>query len=491
MPTAFAVVFALLTTLLGTVARPGESHAEVAFPFVLESAARLPATGTPMPPSGKQAALVRNTSAATTTVDGSGRVVLGAIASNCEGWPTLRVTVDGTVRGEVTITSTNEYGAYAVGTPVEPGRHAVRVSFINDNMTSSTCDRDAFLASADMEYPISAAFGSAVFLTDSRIAALKERVAAKTEPTYDAWNALFTAADSDLSREPTVPEVWMVPWAYGPHSAEATEMMSKLRDRANAAYRLALVYRITGDERYAVAGARQITTWIRDVKKYSTAEDSTLEFSVNFPLMIAAADLLRPSTAFPADAQQEFATYLRRRAFTMSTMSQENNWGNWGLVLEASAAAYLRDRMAFDKAATRWKYFIAHQIAANGELPLEVQRENGTKGIWYTSYTLHPQTLAAEIMRVNGLDLFDYHSPNGRTLRQAYERIVGWVHDPATFPYDKSAQDPGGYRYHIGYWELLNARWPGPQADTVLGYRRPLKDDPMSVGMTFTHGGLL
>ncbi len=436
------------------------------------------------------AALVQKQRSATTTVDGSGRVVLGAIASSCEGWPTLRVTVDGTFRGEVTITSTNEYGAYAVRTPVEPGRHTVRVSFINDKMTS-TCDRDAFLASADMEYPLSAAFGSAVFLTDCRIAILKERVAAKTAPTYAAWNALLTVANSNLSRAPTVPEVWMVPWAYGHHSAEGAKITSKLRDQANAAYRLALVYRIIGDERYAAASARQITTWIRGVKTYRTAEDSALEFAVNFPLMIVAADLLRPSAAFPDTTQQEFATYLpHTRRFAMSTMSRENNWGNWGLVLEVSAAAYLRDRIAFDKAATRWKYFIANQIAADGELPLEVQRENGRKGIWYSSYALHPQTLAAEIMRVNGLDLFDYRSPNGRTLRLAYDRIVGWVHDPSTFRYDNSAQDPGVYRYHVGYWELLNARWPNPEADAVLGYRRPIKDDPMSVGMTFTHGGL-
>lgn len=479
-------MFAVLAVLVGVLAHPAAARADAAFPFVLESAARQPATGTPVPPSGLQAALVRNTSAATTTVDGSGRVVLGAIASYCEGWPTLRVTVDGTVTGDITITSTTRYGANAVGTPVGPGRHTVRVSFINDNMTS-TCDRNAFLASADMEYPLSAAFGSAVLLTADRIAALRDRIGARTQPNYDGWTRLLAAADGNLTREPVVPVTWMVPWAYGPNAAQGAAITAGLRDQANAAYRLALVYRITGDESYAAASARQITTWIRGVQTYSTAEDSTLAFAVNFPLMIVAADLLRPSPAFPAATQQEFGTYLRTRAFAMSTTSQENNWGNWGLVLELSAAAYLGDRIAFDKAATRWKYFIGSQIAANGEMSLEVTRENGTKGIWYSNYALFPQTMAAEIMRVNGLDLFEYQSPNGRNLRMAYDRIVGYVNDPTTFPYDKSATDPGGYRYDVGYWELLNARWPNPAADTVLGYRRPIKDDPMSVGMTFTH----
>ncbi|MEU4626307.1 alginate lyase family protein [Actinoplanes sp. NPDC023801] len=484
---------AALTTLVGLVTvvpAPGRAVAEAVFPFVLESAAAQPATGTPMPASGKHAALVRNTSAATTTVEGSGRVVLGAIASNCEGWPTLRVTVDGTVRGDVRIEHTSQYGAHVVGTPVGPGRHTVRISLLNDYMTSATCDRNAFLASAEMEYPLSAAFGTAVLFPPSRIAALKERVAAETAPTFTAWNALRAVADANLTREPAVPSAWMVPWAYGPDAAKGAEMVAKLRDQANAAYRLALAYRMSGDERYAVASARQITTWIRGVQSYSTAEDSSLAFAVNFPLMIVAADLLRPSTAFPAATQQEFGAYLRTRAFAMSTISHENNWGNWGLLLEVAAAAYLGDRMKFDQAATRWKYFVANQIAADGQMPRELNRPGdpqGYRGVWYTSFALHPQTLAAEIMRVNGLDLFYYRSPNGRTLRLAYERLVGWVHDPATYPYPAET----GYAYHVGHWELLNLRWPNAKADTVLGWRRPVKDDSGSVGMTFTHGGLL
>lgn len=56
----------------------------------------------------------------------------------------------------------------------------------------------------------------------------------------------------------------------------------------------------------------------------------------------------------------------------------------------------------------------------------------------------------------------------------------------ATYPYAAET----GYMYHVGNWEVLNIRWPNPNASTVLGGRRPVRDESGSVGMTFTHGDL-
>lgn len=103
-----------------------------------------------------------------------------------------------------------------------------------------------------------------------------------------------------------------------------------------------------------------------------------------------------------------------------------------------------------------------------------------------------PQTLAAEIARVHGIDLYDYRSPNGRTLRQAFERIVPWASDPRTFPYYKG-QDPKGQMGtdYISYWEILNARWPQAAATGLLARMRPLTATHSAPYLTFTHGDLL
>ncbi|MBE1484969.1 carbohydrate-binding domain-containing protein [Plantactinospora soyae] len=111
-----------------------------------------PATGTPVPASGTHASLWSNSSYATTTIQGSGRVLVGAIGDNCEGWPTIRVTVDGAVVGESTIVSATSYGSYPVGAAVGAGQHSVRIQLVNDRSTAS-CDRNVHVAYARMETP--------------------------------------------------------------------------------------------------------------------------------------------------------------------------------------------------------------------------------------------------------------------------------------------------------------------------------------------------
>jgi hypothetical protein len=105
-----------------------------------------------------------------------------------------------------------------------------------------------------------------------------------------------------------------------------------------------------------------------------------------------------------------------------------------------------------------------------------------------------PQTLAAEILRINRTDLYDYRSPKGRTLRLAYERLVPWVADPKSFPYfkgpDMQVELKTNYEY-ISYWEILNAHWPQAQATALLRARRPLTASHCAPCLTLTHGDLL
>lgn len=124
--------------------------AATASPFTVVGGSIRTATGTPTPPSGTHASLWGSRSTASTTLDGSGRVVLGAIGDYCEGWPTVRVTVDGAAVGDTTIVDASRYGNYPVGRPVGAGRHAVVVSFVNDHMTAA-CDRNVHVGFAAME----------------------------------------------------------------------------------------------------------------------------------------------------------------------------------------------------------------------------------------------------------------------------------------------------------------------------------------------------
>jgi len=127
------------------------ANAAPASQFAVESGATIQsATGTPMPASGTHAALWANANVATTTVSGSGRIVVGGMGQRCNGAPYVEVTVDGVVRGSARLGSATTYRKYVIGTALPQGSHQVRIRMTNDRLTAS-CDRNAFMSYAYME----------------------------------------------------------------------------------------------------------------------------------------------------------------------------------------------------------------------------------------------------------------------------------------------------------------------------------------------------
>src|SRR5690625_799364 len=330
---------------------------------------------------------------------------------------------------------------------------------------------------------------SAVFIGPERIEQIRTRIANRTEPTWSAYQALLSQEQELLEREPEVPDVWYVPPFYQDADGHRNNK-AVLMDDANTAYKLALLYRLTGETKYAGAAVRFIDAW-SGLEELETHDDSSLSFSYHFPSMIFAADLLRGSDQFTAALERRFARFLRERALPMNTMDRENNWGNWGLVLVLASASYLEDDQLFEEGIDRWKYFIEEQIAEDGHLPLEVTRNGGVgeRGVWYSHFTLMPQTVAAEIAYVNGADLYGYRSPSGRTLEAAYRAVAPWALNPDEFPWFK----PDGDQQQLGtdyvsYFEILNARWPDAAAGQVLERERPTDVIHSAPVLTLTHG---
>jgi hypothetical protein len=335
--------------------------------------------------------------------------------------------------------------------------------------------------------------GQGVFLSGARLQVLKERIAGRIEPTYQAYVAMHREASARLDGQLHVPETWYVPGFYRDAEGHAAAK-GGLQEDANTAYALALCYRLTGDPGYAAGALRRVNGWATGVQEMRTADDSKLCFSYHFPALIFAADLLKNCDGWALEDRRAFTAFVREKALPMNTMRRANNWGNWGLVLFLAATAWLEDGALFDHGVKRWKSLLGSQIAADGHLAHEVHRNNGVgeRGIWYSHFALMPQTLAAEIVRVNGVDLFEYVSPRGRTLRQAFERVAPWARDPETFPYFKG-EDRSELRGtdYVSYFELLNARWPHPDAGAMLERLRPLTANHSAPYLTLTHGDLL
>ncbi|MFP4172876.1 MAG: alginate lyase family protein, partial [Candidatus Hydrogenedentota bacterium] len=331
--------------------------------------------------------------------------------------------------------------------------------------------------------------GSGVFIDEERIDVLRERIELEEAPTAGAFEELMAREAELLAHEPEVPDVWYVP-PYYQDAGGHRESKEALKRDANNAYRLALLYRLTEEEEYAEAAVRLIEPWT-DLEELETHHDSSLSFSYHFPSMIFAADLLRASEAWTSSLEEEFSVWIRERALPMNTMDRQNNWGNWGLVLVMAIAAFTENDELFKEGVERWKHFIEVQIAEDGHLPHEVTRNDGIgeRGIWYTHFTLMPQTIAAEIAYVNGVDLYDYESPSGRTLEQAFRRVAAWALNPDTFPYFQAGEGREQRATdYVGYFEILNTRWPDDAATEMLEQKRPIDPDHSAPVITLTHG---
>ena len=82
---------------------------------------------------------------------------------------------------------------------------------------------------------------SAVILTADRIAVLRQRIAAKSEPTLSGWNQVHASATAALTFQAQVPAKWAVPGFYQNKEGHR-KAKTPLMESADAAYALALAW---------------------------------------------------------------------------------------------------------------------------------------------------------------------------------------------------------------------------------------------------------
>jgi hypothetical protein len=331
---------------------------------------------------------------------------------------------------------------------------------------------------------------AAVFLDRADLDAMRARLDKETPHTLSAYQQVKYAGRLDDSLAPRPLAHWHVPARYKDAEGHLRARLA-LKEDANRAYALALRFRLEGDAAHAAEAARYIRAWRDGIKTWSREDDSMLSFSYHFPAMVFAADLLRGSAVWSEADEAAFAAFLREHALAMSTERiYGNNWSTWGVVLTGAIGAYLDDQALEDRAWNRWRELLDLQMDERGHLTKEVTRNNGTgqSGVWYTNFTLMPAVLGAQIAEKQGVNLFDYQSPRGRTLRTAYLVAAAWCDDPASFPYFKGDPKLLGGTDYVSYFEILLPRWPDEAAARVLARLRPLSAEHSAPWLTFTHG---
>ena len=238
---------------------------------------------------------------------------------------------------------------------------------------------------------------------------------------------------------------------------------------------------------HAENALRIVGAWM--TVEFSDSEEARLNVALHYPGMIIAIDSIRGSEALTDEFESDFARYLIETIVPLRP-TDANNHTDWGLVLTTAVAAFLGSEDRLDQAADAWRSRLDAQMTTDGVLWREVVRHvEGERGINYTHVALHAMTLSAEMLLVNGRDVYDYETPDGKSLRFGFETSAPWVADPGSFPFFEG--DPGDLlgvdKY--AYWEVLDDVWGQAPVDRILNERRPIETvigfEPF---LSLTHG---
>jgi hypothetical protein len=227
----------------------------------------------------------------------------------------------------------------------------------------------------------------------------------------------------------------------------------RLAKLTEAVETLTLAYYFTGDETYARRASLLLRTWFLDP---ATRMNPNLRYAQAIPgvvdgrgigiidnhrlirLLDGVAMLERSPAWTAADREglrawmDTYLTWLRTSENGVDEADEHNNHGTWYDAQVAAVALFVgridvaRQVIEGSKAAR-----VATQVEPDGRMPLELAR---TRPLHYTAFNLEPFTLLAEMGRHVGVDLWNYRSPRGGSLRGALDYIAPYTDSSRHLP---------------------------------------------------------
>jgi len=221
---------------------------------------------------------------------------------------------------------------------------------------------------------------------------------------------------------------------------------------------LALAYYYSNDKRYADQAALFIKTWFINPatkmnpnltyaqfikgKNNNTGMTGGIIDTANMPQVIDALGILNSDGVFSASdnsaLQKWFTEYLKwlqtsdSGKYIAQAKSNQRTWYDGQLI---SLTLYLnKTDLAKQIVTTDMKQLLPEEIDQEGEQPQELVR---TRSWDYSTFNLQALCNLADLAKNVDLDLWDYQTPDRRSIYKAVDYLVSYVPDMRQWPYNQ------------------------------------------------------
>ena len=313
----------------------------------------------------------------------------------------------------------------------------------------------------------------------NELAATVARAKAGQEPAACAVRALLDWAATAVAEKAHPSNPLLIAGTTGPFV-----------DDTARAYGLALAWAVSGKEAYAEAASAIVNAWVSETRSLADACPTGGECQTSLvvgraaPGFVFAVDLIAGSPAWTHENDTAFRAWLRDVILPAASL-RDNNWGDAGLLLRATAARFLGDAAGFEAAMADWRRRI-DLIEPDGSIPEETRR--GDAGIQYTQEALLYKVAVARIAERQGIDLWSTKGAKGGSLKAALGLLADYWQHPEDWPFDPHASLPDP----APLWEIAYAHWQEPAYARILLTDRPNgPDGHSSVRWTTLTSGIL
>ena len=216
---------------------------------------------------------------------------------------------------------------------------------------------------------------------------------------------------------------------------------------------LAAAWKLSKERRYADHAAAHLRAWFVDeatrmnpdlqyaqaIHGKSTGRGTGVIDTIHLVEVARAAPVVAASGALsPADytkVKKWFAEYVNWMTTSKNGIEEreaKNNHGTCWLMQVAAFAKLTDDKKLLSYSADRFKTVIVPgQIEPDGSLPREMAR---TKPYGYCLFNLEALSTLCQIVSETGDNLWNFATPDGRSVKKAVEYMYPYIKDKKTWP---------------------------------------------------------